>query len=71
MELCSRGELTPQDSNDEPASVLLEEIRAEQAQAEAEAKAATQAMDDAAEYLSTKAKQQDTEPIQLTIPGME
>jgi type I restriction enzyme S subunit len=66
-----RGELTPQDSNDEPASVLLEEIRAEQAQAEAEAKAATQAMGDAAEYLGTEAKQQDIEPIQLTLPGLE
>jgi type I restriction enzyme S subunit len=66
-----RGELTPQDSNDEPASVLLEEIGAEQAKAEAEAKAATQPMGDAAEYLGTKAKQQDTKPIQLTIPGIE
>jgi type I restriction enzyme, S subunit len=28
-------------------------------------------MGDAAEYLGTKAKQQDTEPIQLTIPGFE
>ncbi len=66
-----RGELTPQHANDEPASVLLEEIGAEQAQAEAEAKAATQAMGDAAEYLGTKAKQQDIEPIQLTLPGIE
>ncbi|MBD2538671.1 restriction endonuclease subunit S [Coleofasciculus sp. FACHB-SPT36] len=66
-----RGELTPQHANDEPASVLLEEIGAEQAQAEAEAKAATQAMGDAAEYLGTKAKQQDTEPIQLKLPGIE
>jgi type I restriction enzyme S subunit len=66
-----RGELTPQNSNDETASVLLEEIGAEQAKAEAEAKAVTQAMDDAVEYLGTKAKQQDTEPIQLTIPGIE
>jgi type I restriction enzyme S subunit len=66
-----RGELTLQDSNDESASVLLEEIGAEQAKAEAEAKAATQAMGNAAEYLGTKAKQQDTEPIQLTLPGLE
>ncbi|MBD1809767.1 restriction endonuclease subunit S [Microcoleus sp. FACHB-SPT15] len=51
-----RGELTPQHANDEPASVLLEQIGAEQAKAEAEAKAATQAMGNAAEYLSTKAK---------------
>jgi type I restriction enzyme S subunit len=66
-----RGELTPQHANDEPASVLLEEIGTEQVKAEAEGKGATQAMGDAAEYLGTKAKQQDTEPIQLTLPGME
>ncbi|MBD1890519.1 restriction endonuclease subunit S [Coleofasciculus sp. FACHB-SPT9] len=66
-----RGELTPQDSNDEPASVLLEQIQAEQVKAEAEANAATQAMGNVAEYLGTKAKQQDTEPIQLKLPGME
>jgi len=66
-----RGELTPQDTNDEPTSVLLEQIGAEQAQAEAEANGATQAMGDAGEYLGTKAKQQDTEPIQLTLPGIE
>jgi type I restriction enzyme, S subunit len=66
-----RGELTPQHPNNEPASVLLEEIRAQQAKAEAEAKAATQAMGDAAEYLGTKAKQQDTEFIQLKLPGFE
>jgi len=50
---------------------LLEQIGAEQAKAEAEAKAATQAMGDAVEYLGTEAKQQDTEPIQLTISGIE
>jgi type I restriction enzyme S subunit len=32
---------------------------------------ATQAMGDAAEYLGTKAQQQDTEPIQLKLPGIE
>ncbi len=58
-------------ADDEPASVLLEQIGAEQAQAEAEAKAATQAIAEAAEYLGTEAKQQDTEPIQLKLPGFE
>jgi type I restriction enzyme S subunit len=66
-----RGELTPQDTNDEPASVLLEQIGAEQTKAEAEAKAATQAMGNATEYFGTKAKQQDTKAIQLKLPGIE
>jgi hypothetical protein len=43
----------------------------EQAKAEVEAKAPTQSVDGTAEYLSTKAKQQDTEPIQLKLPGLE
>ncbi len=62
-----RGELTPQNADDEPESVLLEEIRAQQAKA----KTATQAMGDAADYVGTKAKQQDIEPIQLKFPGFE
>jgi type I restriction enzyme S subunit len=66
-----RGELTSQNADDEPESVLLEDIRAQQAKAEAEAKTATQAMGDAADYLGTKAKQQDIEPIQLKFPGFE
>jgi len=66
-----RGELTYQNADDEPESVLLEEIRAQQAKAEAEAKTATQAMGEAADYLGTKAKQQDIEPIQLKFPGFE
>ncbi|MEG4115566.1 restriction endonuclease subunit S [Microcoleus sp. Pol12B3] len=66
-----RGELTSQNADDEPESVLLEDIRAQQAKAEAKAKTATQAMGDAADYLGTKAKQQDIEPIQLKFPGFE
>ncbi|MBD1826030.1 restriction endonuclease subunit S [Microcoleus vaginatus GB1-A2] len=66
-----RGELTSQNADDEPESLLLEEIRAQQAKAKAEAKTATQAMGDAAEYIGTKAKQQDIEPIQLKFPGFE
>jgi type I restriction enzyme S subunit len=66
-----RGELTSQNADDERESVLLEEIRAQQAKAEAEAKTATQAMGEAADYLGTKAKQQDIEPIQLKFPGFE
>lgn len=64
-----RGELTSQDADDEPESVLLEEIRAHQAKAEATT--ATQARGEAADYLGTKAKQQDIEPIQLKFPGFE
>ncbi|MEG4088290.1 restriction endonuclease subunit S [Microcoleus sp. Pol12B4] len=66
-----RGELTSQNADDEPESVLLEDIRAQQAKAEAKAKTATQAMGEAADYLGTKAKQQDIEPIQLKFPGFE
>ncbi len=58
-----RGELTASDFNDEAVSVLSEEIRAQQTK--------PNATDDTAEYLRTKAKPQDTEAIQLTLPGLE
>ena len=59
------------DPNDEPASVLLERIQAERAKREAEAKAAKKSTGKATGQLSRKAKQQDSESIQLGLPGVE
>lgn len=61
-----RGELVPQDPNDEPASVLLEQIRAERENREKVAKTAKKP----AKKRSKKAKP-PLEPIQLELPGME
>lgn len=66
-----RGELVPQDSNDEPASVLLERIQAERAKREAEAKADKKSTGKSTGQRSTKAKQHDSESIQLGLPGLE
>ncbi|MBD2003844.1 MULTISPECIES: restriction endonuclease subunit S [Cyanophyceae] len=66
-----RGELVPQDPNDEPASVLLEQIRAEQAKREAEAKAAKKSTGKKGGRRGRKPKPQGSEPIQLELPGLE
>ena len=66
-----RGELVPQDSDDEPASVLLERIRAERAKRETEAKVAKKSTGTTSKQRGRKAKQQDLESIQLGLPGLE
>lgn len=66
-----RGELVPQDPNNEPASVLLERIQAERTKREAEAKATPKSTGKTTGQRSRKAKQQDLESIQLGLPGLE
>lgn len=66
-----RGELVPQDPNDEHASVLLERIRTERAKREAEAKAPKKSMGKTGGRRGRKANQQESEPIQLELPGLE
>jgi len=58
-----QGELTSSDFDDEAVSALSQEIGVKQAK--------PKSTGDVAEYLHTKVSQQETEAVQLTLPGLE
>lgn len=58
-----RGELTSSDFNDEAVSVFSQEISVQQPKPKSTV--------EVAEYLRTKVNQQETEAVQLTLPGLE
>ncbi|MEH1890586.1 MAG: restriction endonuclease subunit S [Nostoc sp.] len=58
-----RGELTSSDFNDEAVSVFSQEISVQQLKPKSPG--------EVAEYLHTKVNQQETEAVQLTLPGLE
>ena len=66
-----RGELVPQNPNDEPASILLERIRAEREKLQQQTKAAKKSKGKTTKRRSKKEPQQPSEAIQLELPGME
>ncbi|MCT7966441.1 restriction endonuclease subunit S [Laspinema sp. D1] len=66
-----RGELTSSDINEEPASDLLEQNPPKQTKPETTVKAGDTSTRDTAKNPDTKAKPQDTEAIQLKLPGFE
>ncbi|MGF1489342.1 MAG: restriction endonuclease subunit S, partial [Prochloraceae cyanobacterium] len=61
-----RGELVPQDPNDESAEILLEKIRAEKAQQEKQTKAKKKTK----RKTTTTKKRSQTKPRQLEIPDL-
>ncbi|MDF5720232.1 MAG: restriction endonuclease subunit S [Rhizonema sp. PD37] len=66
-----RGELVPQNPDDEPASILLERIRSERDKLQASAKTAKKSTSKTDGQRSQKVKWQDAEPVQLELPVLE